>query len=138
MVFAVVARFQGWGKRSADLEALNESLRDLLDGIQGSTVQATLYDHNITAFQDEPLLGKIYLISNALVKLPNLDYKNKSVHRINRFHMLYQYFSHRRFSRKLLLMHCKDIDGALYFVDDEIQSRICYKKIELGSSSNNE
>ncbi|KAL2534568.1 replication protein A 70 kDa DNA-binding subunit B-like [Abeliophyllum distichum] len=45
---------------------------------EGSTVQATLYGQNITAFQDELLLGKTYLISNALVKETNAEYKAKS------------------------------------------------------------
>ncbi|KAL2465108.1 Replication protein A 70 kDa DNA-binding subunit B [Abeliophyllum distichum] len=45
---------------------------------EGSTVQATLYDHNIIAFQDELIQGKTYLISNALVKLTNLEYRSQS------------------------------------------------------------
>ncbi|KAL2534040.1 replication protein A 70 kDa DNA-binding subunit B-like [Abeliophyllum distichum] len=45
---------------------------------EGSTVQATLYGQNITAFQDELILGKTYLISNALVKETNAEYKAKS------------------------------------------------------------
>ncbi|KAL2461281.1 replication protein A 70 kDa DNA-binding subunit B-like [Abeliophyllum distichum] len=45
---------------------------------EGSTVQATLYGQNITAFQDELILGKNYLISNALVKETNAEYKAKS------------------------------------------------------------
>ncbi|KAL2484943.1 Replication protein A 70 kDa DNA-binding subunit B [Abeliophyllum distichum] len=45
---------------------------------EGSTVQATLYDHNIIAFQDELIQGKTYLISNALVKLTNLEYPSQS------------------------------------------------------------
>ncbi|KAL2480494.1 replication protein A 70 kDa DNA-binding subunit B-like [Abeliophyllum distichum] len=45
---------------------------------EGSTVQATLYGQNITAFQDELILGKTYLISNALVKETNVEYKAKS------------------------------------------------------------
>ncbi|KAL2548574.1 hypothetical protein Fot_10104 [Forsythia ovata] len=49
MVFAVVARFQGWGKRSADLEALNESLRDLLDGIQNLKAGNDIY---ISSFRE--------------------------------------------------------------------------------------
>ncbi|KAL2492914.1 Replication protein A 70 kDa DNA-binding subunit E [Abeliophyllum distichum] len=44
----------------------------------GFRVQATLYGQNITAFQDELLLGKTYLISNALVKETNAEYKAKS------------------------------------------------------------
>ncbi|KAL2494100.1 replication protein A 70 kDa DNA-binding subunit D-like [Forsythia ovata] len=43
-----------------------------------STVQVTLYDHNITAFQDKLILGKTYLVSNALVKLKSADYRAKS------------------------------------------------------------
>ncbi|KAL2507542.1 replication protein A 70 kDa DNA-binding subunit B-like [Forsythia ovata] len=46
--------------------------------VKGSTVQATLYGQNITAFQDELILEKIYLISNALVKLTSEEYKAKS------------------------------------------------------------
>ncbi|KAL2487480.1 replication protein A 70 kDa DNA-binding subunit B-like [Forsythia ovata] len=45
---------------------------------EGSTVQATLYGQNITAFQDELILGKTYLISNALVKATSAEYKAKS------------------------------------------------------------
>ncbi|KAL2515771.1 replication protein A 70 kDa DNA-binding subunit B-like [Forsythia ovata] len=45
---------------------------------QGSTFQATLYDQNITTFQDELILGKTYLISNALVKLKSAEYREKS------------------------------------------------------------
>ncbi|KAL2505189.1 Replication protein A 70 kDa DNA-binding subunit B [Abeliophyllum distichum] len=45
---------------------------------EGSTVQATLYGQNITAFQDELILGKTYLISNALVKETSAEYKAKS------------------------------------------------------------
>ncbi|KAL2543442.1 Replication protein A 70 kDa DNA-binding subunit B [Abeliophyllum distichum] len=45
---------------------------------EGSTVQATLYGQNITTFQDELILGKTYLISNALVKETNAEYKAKS------------------------------------------------------------
>ncbi|KAL2457628.1 replication protein A 70 kDa DNA-binding subunit B-like [Forsythia ovata] len=45
---------------------------------EGSTVQATLYGQNITVFQDELILGKTYLISNALVKVTSAEYKAKS------------------------------------------------------------
>ncbi|KAL2528101.1 replication protein A 70 kDa DNA-binding subunit B-like [Forsythia ovata] len=45
---------------------------------EGSTVQATLYDQNITSFQEELILGKTYLISNTLVKLTSADYRAKS------------------------------------------------------------
>ncbi|KAL2527598.1 Uncharacterized protein Adt_12652 [Abeliophyllum distichum] len=45
---------------------------------EGSTVQAILYDQNITSFQDELTLGKAYLISNALIKLTNAKYRAKS------------------------------------------------------------
>ncbi|KAL2541181.1 replication protein A 70 kDa DNA-binding subunit B-like [Abeliophyllum distichum] len=44
----------------------------------GFIVQATLYDQNITAFQHELILGKTYLISNALVKEISAEYKAKS------------------------------------------------------------
>ncbi|KAL2498410.1 replication protein A 70 kDa DNA-binding subunit B-like [Abeliophyllum distichum] len=45
---------------------------------EGSTVQATLYGQNITAFQDELILGKTYLITIALVKETSVEYKAKS------------------------------------------------------------
>ncbi|KAL2470833.1 replication protein A 70 kDa DNA-binding subunit B-like [Abeliophyllum distichum] len=45
---------------------------------EGSTVQATLYGQNITAFQDELILKKTYLISNALVKVTGAEYRAKS------------------------------------------------------------
>ncbi|KAL2526696.1 Replication protein A 70 kDa DNA-binding subunit E [Abeliophyllum distichum] len=45
---------------------------------EGSIVQATLYGQNITAFQDELILGKTYLISNALIKETSAEYKAKS------------------------------------------------------------
>ncbi|KAL2508895.1 replication protein A 70 kDa DNA-binding subunit B-like [Forsythia ovata] len=45
---------------------------------EGSTIQATMYGQNITAFQDELILEKTYLISNELVKLTNAEYKAKS------------------------------------------------------------
>ncbi|KAL2527911.1 replication protein A 70 kDa DNA-binding subunit B-like [Forsythia ovata] len=44
---------------------------------EGSTVQTTLYGQNITAFQDELILEKTYLISNALVKVTSAEYKAK-------------------------------------------------------------
>ncbi|KAL2472743.1 Nucleic acid-binding [Forsythia ovata] len=43
------------------------------------TVQATLYDQNIIVFQDKLILGKTYVISNALVKITSSNYKAKSV-----------------------------------------------------------
>ncbi|KAL2548750.1 replication protein A 70 kDa DNA-binding subunit B-like [Forsythia ovata] len=45
---------------------------------KGSTVQATLYGQNITAFQDELILENTYLISNAMVKVTSAKYKEKS------------------------------------------------------------
>ncbi|KAL2471618.1 Nucleic acid-binding [Abeliophyllum distichum] len=45
---------------------------------KGSTVQATLYGQNIIVFQDELILGKTYLISNALIKETSAQYKEKS------------------------------------------------------------
>ncbi|KAL2544142.1 replication protein A 70 kDa DNA-binding subunit B-like [Forsythia ovata] len=44
---------------------------------EGSTVQATLYSQNITAFQDELILGNTYLISNVMVKVTSAEYKAK-------------------------------------------------------------
>ncbi|KAL2528242.1 replication protein A 70 kDa DNA-binding subunit B-like [Forsythia ovata] len=46
--------------------------------LEGSTVQAILYDQNITSFQEELILGKTYLISNTLVKLTSAEYRAKS------------------------------------------------------------
>ncbi|KAL2458822.1 replication protein A 70 kDa DNA-binding subunit B-like [Forsythia ovata] len=45
---------------------------------EGSTVQSPLYGQNITAFQDQLTLGNTYLISNAMVKITNSEYKAKS------------------------------------------------------------
>ncbi|KAL2493577.1 Nucleic acid-binding [Forsythia ovata] len=50
----------------------------ILMDTEGSTVQATLYGQNITAFQDQLILGNTYLISNAMVKITNAEYKAKS------------------------------------------------------------
>ncbi|KAL2496209.1 replication protein A 70 kDa DNA-binding subunit B-like [Forsythia ovata] len=50
----------------------------ILMDLEGSTVQVTLYGQNITAFRDEMILGKTYLISNALVKVTSAEYKAKS------------------------------------------------------------
>ncbi|KAL2538379.1 replication protein A 70 kDa DNA-binding subunit B-like [Forsythia ovata] len=49
----------------------------ILMDTEGSMVQETLYGQNITAFQDELILGNTYLISNAMVKVTNAEYKAK-------------------------------------------------------------
>ncbi|KAL2557237.1 replication protein A 70 kDa DNA-binding subunit B-like [Forsythia ovata] len=56
----------------------NLILMDSEINFRGSTVQATLYGQNIIAFQDELILGNTYLISNAMVKVTNAEYKAKS------------------------------------------------------------
>ncbi|KAL2459842.1 replication protein A 70 kDa DNA-binding subunit D-like [Forsythia ovata] len=50
----------------------------ILMDTEGSTVQATLYGQNITAFQDQLTLENTYLVSNAMVKITNPEYKAKS------------------------------------------------------------
>ncbi|KAL2520486.1 replication protein A 70 kDa DNA-binding subunit B-like [Forsythia ovata] len=40
--------------------------------------EATLYEQNITAFQDELILERTYLISNVYVKVTSAEYKEKS------------------------------------------------------------
>lgn len=42
---------------------------------QGNKVYTTLYDGNITAFEDQLLLSKTYVISNALVKETKPEYR---------------------------------------------------------------
>ncbi|KAL2535620.1 replication protein A 70 kDa DNA-binding subunit B-like [Forsythia ovata] len=50
----------------------------ILMDTEGSTVQATLYGQNITAFQDQLTLENTYLVSNAMVKITNPEYRAKS------------------------------------------------------------
>ncbi|CAI9760519.1 unnamed protein product [Fraxinus pennsylvanica] len=42
---------------------------------QGNKVHATLYDGNINAFEDQLILSKTYIVSNALVKDTKPEYK---------------------------------------------------------------
>jgi hypothetical protein len=42
---------------------------------QGNRVHATIWDNNISAFENELTLGKTYLISNAYVRHPKNDYR---------------------------------------------------------------
>ncbi|KAL2502675.1 replication protein A 70 kDa DNA-binding subunit B-like [Forsythia ovata] len=43
---------------------------------KGNKVQATIYDNNITAFQNKLLLSKTYLVSNATVKHTKAQYRS--------------------------------------------------------------
>ncbi|XP_022897705.1 replication protein A 70 kDa DNA-binding subunit D-like [Olea europaea var. sylvestris] len=47
----------------------------MLMDTQGSTIQASLYDSNITAFEDQLVLGKTYTISKAYVKNNMTNYR---------------------------------------------------------------
>lgn len=43
--------------------------------VQGNKVHTTLYDGNITAFENQLLLSKTYIISNVVVKDTKAEYK---------------------------------------------------------------
>ncbi|KAL2492233.1 Uncharacterized protein Adt_27861 [Abeliophyllum distichum] len=48
----------------------------ILMDLKGNKVQATLYDANINAFEDQLILGKTYLISNATVRDTKHEYRS--------------------------------------------------------------